>query len=94
MPHDKKDLGKKGKEKLQNEQMLNQRALEWKNYYIEEINRQYGKRLENINCLHCAENVLTEEGYISDNELAGTAKLGKLRTPLSFEPTPRPTHEY
>lgn len=49
----------------------------------DEIHRLYGVSIE-ITCSHCAMSLITEEGYISDNEV-GRLRDKRLRTPLSFE---------
>lgn len=88
----------KGKKKAEEEREAKRRAeveRMWTEYCCTEIHRLYGVDVDAdaITCLHCALNVINDEGYISDNEMAKIRNRGRLRAPLTFEPTPKPESE-
>ena len=95
MPHKKLYVGKKKAEEDREAKKRCEIDRAWREYCCAEIHRLYGADVDadSITCLHCALNVINEEGYISDNEMAKIRNRGRLRAPLSFDPTPEPEEE-
>ena len=95
MPHKKDYVGKKKSAEMKEAKQRELHQEQWRQYCSAEIHRLYGVPVDpdSITCMHCALSVIEDEGYTSDNEMARIRVGGRLKAPLSFEPTPRPDVE-